>query len=244
MMEIYPAIDLMNGHCVRLTKGDFAACKTYGASPLDVARTYEEAGATWLHLVDLDGAHDTHNRQTGIIADLVKNTRLNVQTGGGIRTPDDVCRLLDLGARRIILGSLSVKEPAMVSKILETYGKDKIVLALDVLGDRKKGFYVATNGWQETSRITIDSLLERYNGTIRHVLCTDISCDGKLEGPNTELYENLAKRWPAIRFQASGGVATLQDIENLKTTGVPGIVIGKALYERRFTLREALERAV
>lgn len=241
-MEIYPAIDLMNGRCVRLTEGDFNARQDYNVSPLEVARSYEETGAKWIHLVDLDGARDATTRQTALIGDIVKVTRLNVQTGGGVRSVDDAKRLLDRGAVRVIIGSLAVKNPDATHKIIQKCGADRIVLALDVRGDFAGGFYVATAGWQETSCVRIEELLTRYNGHVRHVLCTDISKDGQLNGVNAELYRDLVRRFPAIQFQASGGVATLDDIDAIETTGVAGVVIGKALYENRFTLREALER--
>jgi phosphoribosylformimino-5-aminoimidazole carboxamide ribotide isomerase len=243
-MEIYPAIDLIGGGCVRLTEGDFNARKNYDATPLAVAKSYEEAGAKWLHLVDLDGARDSKARQTALIAEIAKNTQLKIQTGGGVRSMDDVEQLLDLGARRVIIGSLCVKNPEATCSILEKFGKEKIVLALDVRGDFDNGFFIATAGWQENSNTRIESSLTQYNGLAEQILCTDISKDGKLKGANTDLYRHLVQTAPQFKFQASGGISELRDIDAVKESCAAALVIGKALFERKFTLREALERAV
>ena len=151
-------------------------------------------------------------------------------------------QLLDLGVKRVIIGSLCVKEPETTRAILEECGADRIVLAFDVRGDFEKGFYVATHGWQETSQHKIEDMLTRYNGVAEHILCTDISKDGKLQGPNAALYKHLVQTASQFKFQASGGVAELKDIDELKETGVAAAIIGKALYEHKFTLCDALQR--
>ncbi len=240
-MELYPAIDLMDGGCVRLSEGDFNARTNYAAKPLEVARSYERAGARWLHVVDLDGAKDPARRQSKIIAALASGTSLNIQTGGGVRSARDVQDLLDCGASRVIIGSLCIREPELVKALLKEHGAEKIVLALDVRGDFEKGFFIATAGWQETSTQSIGNVLNIYDGKARHILCTDISKDGLLAGPNTALYKDLCLQAPGFAFQASGGVSSLGDLNALKETGVAGAVVGKALYEGRFGLDDALK---
>jgi phosphoribosylformimino-5-aminoimidazole carboxamide ribotide isomerase len=242
-MEIYPAIDLMQGQCVRLSGGDFDARTNYAEPPAAVAQGYAAAGAKWLHVVDLDGARDPKARQKSVIAAIAKASSLKMQTGGGVRSAEDVRELLALGASRVIVGSLCVKDPAAVKAMLKEHGAEKIVLALDVRGDFDKGFFVTTAGWKDTSAVAIEDMLAQYRGLARHILCTDISKDGKLAGPNTELYRRLAAAAPDMKIQASGGVSALADLDGLKASGAAGVVIGKALYEKKFTLVEALGKA-
>ena len=239
-MQIYPAIDLIDGKCVRLQKGDFTARTDYSDDPLSMSHSFAAAGATWLHLVDLDGSRDTTQRQLRVIARIVAATSLKVQTGGGVRLRDDVDRLLSIGAARVVIGSLSVQNPELTMDILREYGREKIALALDVRGDFAQGFYVATSGWQETSPQRLDDVLTIYKDAATHILCTDISRDGMLQGPNIALYQYLCDRAPNFQIQASGGVTTIEDIKLLQQTGVAGAVIGKALYEQRFTLENAI----
>ncbi|MFA4994869.1 MAG: 1-(5-phosphoribosyl)-5-[(5-phosphoribosylamino)methylideneamino]imidazole-4-carboxamide isomerase [Bdellovibrionales bacterium] len=241
-MDIYPAIDLIEGGCVRLTEGDFDARSDYAGSPAAVAESYEAAGAVWLHLVDLDGARDPAKRQTALIAEIVKKTKLKLQVGGGVRSLDDVRRLLDIGVARVIIGSLCVKDVARTKNILEQCGAEQITLALDVRGDAEKGFFVATSGWQETSACKIEDVIAQYAGLVKYVLCTDIACDGKLQGPNVALYRALVTRFPQLKIQASGGVAKLEDLDDVKGAAADTVVVGKALFEKRFTLSEALRR--
>jgi phosphoribosylformimino-5-aminoimidazole carboxamide ribotide isomerase len=241
-MEIYPAIDLMDGRCVRLSEGDYKSRTDYNVAPLDMAASYKAAGARWLHVVDLDGAKDPAKRQKKMIAALAEKSALKIQTGGGVRSAADVDELLELGAKRVIIGSLCIKDPAMVMAILDKHGPEKIVLALDVRGDFEKGFFVATAGWQDVSSSKIDDVINRYKGKARHILCTDISKDGKLKGPNVALYKYLCEKHPDMQFQASGGVSTLADLDELKASGATGAIIGKALYENKFTLDEALRK--
>jgi phosphoribosylformimino-5-aminoimidazole carboxamide ribotide isomerase len=241
-MEIYPAIDLMQGRCVRLTGGDFDAPTFYDEDPFAVARACQTAGARWLHVVDLNGARDPANRQCRTIAALAAETSLKIQTGGGVRTADDVRELLSLGASRVIIGSLSVTDPELTKTILGKFGMEKIVLALDVRGDFENGFFVSTAGWQATSADRVETLLKKYAGLVKYILCTDISRDGKMSGPNPALYKFLCGEAPDMQFQASGGVAQLSDLDDLKASGAMATVVGKALYEKKFTLDEALKR--
>ena len=242
-MEIYPAIDLIGGRCVRLTGGDFGACRAYDVSPEDVAAGYAASGATWLHLVDLDGAREVSARQTATIARLVAKTRLNVQTGGGVRSAEDVRALLGAGVARVIVGSWAVRDPDGVLALMREVGAERLVLALDGREEGARGFRIATAGWTETSPLTLEALLDLYQGAVQHVLCTDIAQDGRLQGPNLGLYRRLVALAPQVACQASGGVATLEDIGALAETGVAAAVVGKALYEKRFALRDALERS-
>jgi phosphoribosylformimino-5-aminoimidazole carboxamide ribotide isomerase len=242
-MKIYPAIDLMNGFCVRLNEGDFNARTNYSADPEEVAQAYKASGAEWLHLIDLDGARDPLKRQKSLITSLARNAGLKIQTGGGIRSKFDVEELLALGASRVIIGSLCVTAPQEAMTILKKHGPEKIVLAFDVRGDFENGFFVATTGWKETSSVRVEDLLKKYAGAAKHIICTDISRDGTLTGPNAALYKRLAELAPDMQFQASGGVAQLSDIDDLKNSSAAGVIIGKALYEKKFTLDEALKRA-
>lgn len=240
-MIIYPAIDLRRGRVVRLTEGSFDAEKAYSDDPAAVARAFAAAGSAWLHLVDLDGAKDPAQRQTALVAAVVQASGLRVQSGGGIRDESHVRNLLDAGVERVIVGSLAVKQPDLVAGWLEKFGPDKIVLALDVRLDADGVPLLAVTGWQADSGVTLDATLRTFLARgLRHVLCTDISRDGKLTGPNFALYARLRRDFPAIAVQSSGGVSSLDDLCRLKREGAPGAIVGRALYEKKFTLQEAL----
>jgi len=240
-MIIYPAIDLRGGRVVRLTEGKFDQEKTYGDDPLAVARGFAAAGAAWLHVVDLDGAKDPAKRQTALVEKLARDSGLRVQTGGGIRDEAQVAALLAAGAQRVIVGSLAVKQPELVRGWLKKFGADRIILSPDVRLDAAGTPRIAAAGWQESTGVALDDFLRDYLAAgLVHVLCTDISRDGKLVGPNTALYAQLAKIFPALQIQASGGVASLDDLRALRGTGAAGAIVGRALYENKFTLKEAL----
>lgn len=238
-MKLYPAIDVLDGRVVRLERGDFDAVTDYEADPVRIAAGFAAAGADWLHLVDLSGARDGARRQTGLLGNLAASG-LRIQTGGGVRHQDDVAALLAAGADRVIVGSLAVKAPETVRSWINAFGAEKIVAAFDVrVADGIA--WPTVSGWTETGTETLDDLLARYAGSgLAHVLVTDISKDGMLSGPNTALYAGLAEGWPDIRWQASGGVSSLNDLRALATAGADGAIVGKALYEGRFTLEEAL----
>ena len=198
-------------------------------------------GATQLHLVDLDGAKDSTKRQLTVIRKLLANTKAPVQIGGGVRTEQDVIDLLDAGANRVVIGSTAVKDPATVAGWVEKYGADKIVLALDVNIDAQGQRKIAVAGWQEDSGVTIEALLAHYLPVgLKHVLCTDISRDGTLQGSNVALYRDLAAQFPQINWQASGGIGGIADIEALKGSGVGGVILGRSLLEGKFTVKEAI----
>ncbi|WP_316675481.1 1-(5-phosphoribosyl)-5-[(5-phosphoribosylamino)methylideneamino]imidazole-4-carboxamide isomerase [uncultured Tolumonas sp.] len=238
---IIPAIDLIDGKVVRLYQGDYGQKTEYSADPQGRFDDYVAQGATQLHLVDLDGAKDSTKRQLTVIRKLLANTKAPVQIGGGVRTEQDVIDLLDAGANRVVIGSTAVKDPATVAGWVEKYGADKIVLALDVNIDAQGQRKIAVAGWQEDSGVTIEALLAHYLPVgLKHVLCTDISRDGTLQGSNVALYRDLAAQFPQINWQASGGIGGIADIEALKGSGVGGVILGRSLLEGKFTVKEAI----
>jgi phosphoribosylformimino-5-aminoimidazole carboxamide ribotide isomerase len=240
-MIIYPAIDLRGGRVVRLTEGKFDQEKTYGTDPLAVAREFKAAGATWLHVVDLDGAKDPTKRQTALVEKLARDSGLLVQTGGGIRDEAQITALLAAGAQRVIVGSLAAKQPELVRGWLRRFGPTHIILSPDVRLDDAGTPRVAATGWQESTGLALADFLDRFlPAGLIHILCTDISRDGKLTGPNTALYAQLVQQFPGLQIQASGGVSSLDDLRGLRPTGCAGAIVGRALYEKKFTLQEAL----
>lgn len=238
-MILYPAIDVLDGRVVRLEKGDFNAVTDYGGDPVAVATAYREAGAQWLHMVDLSGARDGARRQGDLVARIAE-TGISLQTGGGVRSADDVERILDAGAKRAVVGSLAVTHPHTVIGWLNRYGANRITAAFDVrIVDGTP--YPTVKGWTEQSARPLGALLEDYGrAELVHALVTDVGRDGMLEGPNIDLYRDLATARPDLQWQASGGVSSLDDLKALTKTGAAGAVIGKALFEGRFTLDEAL----
>jgi len=238
-MILYPAIDLLEGRVVRLHKGAFDAVTDYGDDPVAVAEAFGEAGASWVHVVDLAGARDGARRQTETIRAICQ-TGLRVQTGGGVRSAEDVESLLAIGVERVIIGSLAVTDAPRVRDWIETYGAGRITLALDV--KRLGGSYrPALQGWTDMMMTTLPEVIASYDGSgLKHALVTDISRDGDLSGPNLALYADLLDRHPSVDWQASGGVSSLADIEAVRELGMAGAITGKALYEGIFTLKEAL----
>ena len=238
-MLIYPAIDLRGGRCVRLAQGDFDAETRYG-DPVEQACRFAEAGAEWIHVVDLDGARAGAARQSDLIAVIVEAAGVNVQCGGGVRSAEDVSALLDIGVARVVIGSAAVKRPAEVSGWIGRFGPDRICAAFDGRAGAG-GFAIAAEGWTEGSGVMLNDAIERFAGAgLRHALVTDVTRDGMLSGPNTALYRDLAARFSGLAVQASGGVAALSDLRALKTAGAQAAIVGRALYENRFTLEEAL----
>jgi len=240
-MMIIPAIDLIDGNVVRLFQGDYDQKTDYAFDPISVVNNYADQGASWLHIVDLTGAKDTQNRQLELIEAMVKTNRMQFQAGGGIRSEDDVKQLLEIGVARVVIGSLAVKQPELIKQWLTTYGVERIVLALDVNIDESGNKLIATQGWQENSGVALDALLNDLLGAgAKHVLCTDISRDGTLQGANHQLYSQMCAQFPDVAWQASGGIGCLADIEILKPTGVSGVILGRALLEGKFELEEAI----
>lgn len=239
---IIPAIDLIDGSVVRLYQGDYEKKTQYRLDPVEVVTRYADEGAKWLHIVDLTGAKNPAQRQLSLIQQMVNTKRMDFQAGGGIRTEQDVIQLLEIGVKRIVIGSLAVKQPELVKGWIKQYGNEAIVLALDVNIDASGRKLIATHGWQESSDVALESLLEDFLGVdARHVLCTDISRDGTLQGANEQLYAQMCQQFPQIQWQASGGIGSLQDISVLKPTRVSGVILGRALLEGKFTLTEAIQ---
>lgn len=237
-MNIIPAIDLKNGQCIRLLKGRFDQMTQYDIDPIKAAQSYQNDGATLLHIVDLDGAKNQSMAQTPLITAITQATTLTVQTGGGIRTSQQIEMLLSKGISRVVIGSLAVKEPRLVTQWINEFGNDRIVIALDVRFI-DKDYYCATQGWENNSCISLWSCLENYSD-IKYLLCTDIDRDGTLTGPNIALYQEILKRYPNILLQASGGIGSLSDLKELSQLNIDSVIVGKALYEKRFSLRESL----
>jgi phosphoribosylformimino-5-aminoimidazole carboxamide ribotide isomerase len=237
-MIIYPAMDLIGGTVVRLKQGRFDLVTAYETEPLEALRQFAAAGAKWAHVVDLDGARVGHPVQHELIADLARAAPLSLQVAGGIRQREHLARMFDAGVARVTVGSLAVKQPEVVRSWLEEFGPERITLSLDVrLSDGTP--MVAVSGWTEDSGRSLWDIAELYPGA-RHFLITDIGRDGMLLGPNVELYEEIATRLPNAAVQASGGVSLIADLKRLPTEGA---IIGKALWEGRISLEEALGRA-
>jgi phosphoribosylformimino-5-aminoimidazole carboxamide ribotide isomerase len=242
-MELIPAIDLRGGRCVRLLKGRFDAETSYPADPLALACDYRALGAEWLHVVDLDGARDGTPGNWDVISLLAALPGIALQVGGGVRSEDRLTALLALGAARVVIGSLAVLEPTALRRWLDRYGPDRLVLALDVRHDASSEPMLVTHGWQQRGSRTLWELLEDPvlgygRSPLKHVLCTDVERDGALAGPNLALYEDAVRRFPAIAWQASGGVRDAEDLRALADTGAVAAVSGRALLERRMTTSE------
>jgi phosphoribosylformimino-5-aminoimidazole carboxamide ribotide isomerase len=239
---IFPAMDLMDGGCVRLLKGDFAARTNYAADPIEVANSYASAGAEWMHIVDLDGAKNGQAEQSDLILKIANSAEIKVQTGGGLRDLAQIKRLLEGGVNRVVIGSLAVTNPQMVKHWLRDVGPDAICLALDVNQGEDGEFRPATKGWTEASNKTIWDVIGDYLGSgLKTILVTDIGRDGMQTGGNIDLYKRIQSEFPSLDLISSGGVGTLDHVRDLKAIDPYGIIIGKALYEGAFTLPEAIQ---
>ncbi len=239
---IIPAIDLIDGKVVRLFQGDYNKKTDFDLDPLSQLQSYQNQGAQWLHIVDLTGAKEPEKRQIALIKSLCQKLTANIQVGGGIRTKAQVEELLDAGVERVVIGSLAVTQPELVSDWFKEFGADRICLALDlnILDDGTK--QVAIAGWQQASRYTIDQLVHQYKIVgLKHALVTDISCDGTLSGSNLSLYQELCRQFPDINWQASGGVGDTEDIAAVKLSGANSLIVGKALLINKFTVKEAIQ---
>ncbi|MBB5208590.1 1-(5-phosphoribosyl)-5-[(5-phosphoribosylamino)methylideneamino]imidazole-4-carboxamide isomerase [Chiayiivirga flava] len=240
-LTVYPAIDVREHRVVRLRQGDYAQETRYAHNPLELAQHYAAAGATWLHLVDLDAARHGGYTLSPLVRAIKATTPLRVQTGGGVRDEADVRHVLDAGADRVVLGSVAVRDPARVAGWIAGFGAERITVALDTRQDADGIWRMPLHGWTETSPTTLDELLHVYAASdLRHVLCTDIGRDGMLAGPNLALYGYLRERAPTLQLQASGGVRDVGDVRAAGATGCAGVVLGKALLDGRLDLREAL----
>ena len=236
MIELIPAIDIIDGKCVRLTKGDYGTKKVYSNDPAAIAQDFEQQGFKRLHVVDLDGAKSKHVVNDTTLKRITSQTRLKVDFGGGLKTQEDLEKAFSAGAAMVTIGSIAVTAPQLYLEWLQRYGADRLVLGADVRNGK-----VSINGWQEESCIELPEFLTQYmQAGTRNVLCTEISRDGMLQGPAIELYKNLRKAYPTCHLIASGGVSSLQDIIHLDQAGIPAVVFGKAIYEGRIDTKELL----
>ncbi len=242
-MIVYPAIDLKNGACVRLMHGRFDQVTRYDDEPAARLAAFAAEGADWVHIVDLDGAEAGQAMQHGLIGELAASVAVKIQSGGGLRSAEDVERLLDAGVARVVVGSLAVTMPDEVGAWLDRFGPERLTLALDVriVGGAP---LPALKGWIEQAEIDLWEALDRYPvGSVRHVLITDVGRDGALTGPNIDLLAEVRTRRPDLAIQASGGVASLADLQDAKAVGCGGVIVGRALYEGRFGVAEAIRAA-
>jgi phosphoribosylformimino-5-aminoimidazole carboxamide ribotide isomerase len=238
-MLLIPAIDLRNGRCVRLFKGDFNAETRYEYQPLDLLNRYRAFGATWLHVVDLDGAKDGVLANRRVIVELAAQPGIRVQVGGGMRSREAIEDLLNNGVSRVVIGSAAIERPIEVAQWIAEFGPDRICLALDVKLDTQGTPNVRTRGWTEGTAVSLWRAIEPFIGVrLAHVLCTDIDRDGALTGPSLDLYARAVARFPDLAWQASGGVANAADLAALARVGVAAAVSGKALLEQRITPEE------
>ena len=233
-MKIIPAIDIIDGKCVRLTQGDYAQKKVYNENPLEVAKEFEAAGITNLHLVDLDGAKASQIINYKVLEKIASQTNLKIDFGGGLKSNEDLKIAFDSGANQITGGTIAVKNPELFLSWLQKYGSEKIILGADI-----KNGKIATNGWQEESDIELLDFLEIYlEGGIEYVICTDISKDGLLQGSAVDLYAKIKNEFPKIKLIASGGVVRIEELEKLKELEMHGAIVGKAIYEGKIKLED------
>ena len=236
MIEIIPAIDIIDGHCVRLSKGDYDSKKVYNQNPLDVAKMFQDWGLRRLHVVDLDGAKAGHIVNAKSLEDICAHTSLTVDFGGGLKSTPDLQTAFDCGAAMVTGGSIAVKNPDVFCSWIEAYGPDRIILGADAKDGR-----IAVSGWTETSALDLIPFIQGYHVKgVSKVICTDISRDGMLQGPATQLYVSMASQIPGLHVIASGGVSSISDVANLQQAGVPSVIIGKAIYEHRISQQDLL----
>lgn len=232
-MRIIPAIDIIDGKCVRLSKGDYDTKKIYNENPVEVAKEFEDFGIQYLHLVDLDGAKAKKIINQKVIENIAKNTNLIIDFGGGIRSEEDLQKAFDSGAKKVTLGSIAVVNPEMCLAWLEKFGTEKLILGADCL-DRK----IKTSGWLENSETDVVDFIKEYQKKgFKEVVCTDISKDGMLQGPSTALYQEILEN-STIELIASGGISNIEDVQKMKEIGCAGTIIGKAIYEGRISLED------
>ena len=236
MIELIPAIDIIDGKCVRLTKGDYDKKKIYNENPLEVAREFERMGFKRLHVVDLDGAKSKHIVNVHVLEAITQATNLTVDFGGGIKTQADIEKAFQAGASMVTVGSIAVTEPELFYSWLEKYGAERMILGADA-----RNGMISINGWKEDSEEALLPFLKRYvDKGVKNVLCTDISKDGTLQGPAVGLYKEVMKTYPGLHLIASGGVSSNDDILELEQAGIPAVVFGKAFYEGKIDIKELI----
>jgi phosphoribosylformimino-5-aminoimidazole carboxamide ribotide isomerase len=234
MIKIIPAIDIIDGQCVRLSQGDYNQKKVYNEDPLEVAMAFEDNGIKFLHLVDLDGAKAKHVVNIKVLEKITSNTNIKVDFGGGIKSNDDIKRVFNAGANQVTIGTIAVTQKSLFTEWLKKYGFEKIILGADVNKDK-----ISISGWMKDSDITLHDFLRDYIYIgVKYVLCTDISKDGMLQGAAIELYKKINKQFPEINLIASGGITDIKEVQELNEAGIYGAVIGKAIYEGKINLKD------
>ena len=234
MIQIIPAIDIIEGKCVRLSQGDYAQKKIYNENPLEVAKQFEDAGIKRLHLVDLDGAKKGAIVNQKVLEIIASKTKLVIDFGGGIKTDSDIQSVYNAGARIATIGSVAVKSPELFFSWVKKYGAEKILLGADVKNER-----IAVAGWREQTEISVfDFIKSNFEKGVKNIFCTDISKDGMMQGPSADLYKKIKEKFPEINLIASGGVSSLKDIGDVRSAGCSGVIIGKAIYESKIFLEE------
>ena len=234
MIELIPAIDIIEGQCVRLTKGDYDRKTVYRDSPAEVAKEFEQLGFKRLHVVDLDGAKSKHIVNSSVLSRITAETRLIVDFGGGIKTDEDIEKAFEAGSSMVTVGSIAVTQPELFMGWLDKYGADRMILGADVRNGK-----ISINGWKEDSTEDLLPFLKKYiDAGVRTVLCTEISKDGTLQGPAIDLYKQVMQVYPTLHLIASGGVSSIDDIKGLDAAGIPAVVFGKAIYEGKINLKE------
>lgn len=232
MIEIIPAIDIIDGECVRLTRGDYSQKSSYFKEPLEVALRFEDCGVKRLHIVDLDGAKASAPVNLKVLERIATRTNLDIEFGGGIKSDEAITDIFNAGACRAICGSIAIKSPEMFERWIGRYGAEKMILGADTIDGK-----IAISGWLETASIGVEQIIERFEPAgLNQVICTDISKDGMLEGPSTQLYTALQSRFPSIDITVSGGISSLEDIIELDQKGLRSVIVGKAIYEGRITI--------
>jgi phosphoribosylformimino-5-aminoimidazole carboxamide ribotide isomerase len=234
MIEIIPAIDMIDGKCVRLTQGDYGKKTIYNEDPLEVALEFEDAGLKRLHLVDLDGAKAKKVINWKVLEKIATKTRLHIDFGGGVQSDDDLRTVFESGAKQVTGGSVAVKQPEIFQNWLSVYGGEKIILGADAKNEK-----IAVSGWEEGTQIWVYDFVEEYvEKGVKYTISTDVAKDGLLQGPSFDLYKNLQDKCPDLRIIASGGISGMKDVEKLAEMNIYGVIIGKAIYENRISLAE------
>ena len=233
-MQLIPAIDIINGKCVRLTQGDYDSVKVYNENPLEIAKQFEDAGLTRVHVVDLDGAKAGAVRNWKVLESIASKTGLDIDFGGGIKTEKDVSIVLESGAKWATIGSIAVKDEELFVDWIDKFGSSSFILGADVKDEK-----IAISGWLETTDIWIYDFIRKYmKHGLKQIFCTDVKKDGLLQGPSVKLYKNIITEFPSLHLIASGGVSSLKDLEELAAIGCNAAIVGKAIYENRISLKE------
>ncbi|MFN8430819.1 MAG: 1-(5-phosphoribosyl)-5-[(5-phosphoribosylamino)methylideneamino]imidazole-4-carboxamide isomerase [Spirosomataceae bacterium] len=238
MIQIIPAIDIIDGKCVRLSQGDYSQKKTYFENPLEVAKMFEDAGLIRLHLVDLDGAKNKKITNAKVLENIASKTKLTIDFGGGVQSEEDIRLAFDCGAAQVTGGSVAVKKPEMFDKWLSQYGGDRIILGADARNEK-----IAVSGWEEDSGVWVYEFIENWlNKGVKYTISTDVAKDGLLQGPSFDLYKKIQDQFPELNIIASGGVSSMKDLEELAEMNIYGVIVGKAIYEGRISLNEISKR--